>query len=203
MIAGAFLAVGCAAVLDLDRATPLPPGELRTQVGVGVVGVHEQASPIATFGVRTGVAQRMDMGASAWVGLDISGLVVDATFGIATPEASPLRISVAPRVGAVGVVGVVLPGAELATFVALDTGRGAQLAVSPAVGAILGPADPSATLSLRLGWVLPSRKWRIVPGVGWTAHLSGESPVQIYTGGTSFTPPPLATRTREPDPPQE
>lgn len=177
---------GCAGVLDLSRATPLAPGEVRFQAGTAAGGV-EMSSLTAGFrfaaGVHAGVSPGLEVGGGLGavvltgpIPFGFSDASIDAKVRLGKEMDSRLHLALNPRVR----IGYASPSwsplsVDLPLLIGLDAGPG-QLIAAPRAGLLIAVGElpqERPQFGMSLGWVLPvSEDLELLPafGVDWTAN---------------------------------
>ncbi|MES2639268.1 MAG: hypothetical protein V4850_07280 [Myxococcota bacterium] len=200
----ALILQGCAAAMDLGRATTLDPGDVRWSGGLETsvlrAGVRkEQESPIPWVqletGVHVGVTEKVEVGARAW-GFGWPGLVT--TFGVAADSKLQLHrarfrgdphlatgLSLSWHSPALGNQPWTVLGATVPLLVGFDVGK-SQLVFGPrAVGWYVGSygQEPlwTGAVGVGVGWSIRLGRAELFPEMVWMY-----SPIQF--AGAIHTP---------------
>ncbi len=180
MIPALFLVLGCAGVLDLSRATPLAPGEMRFQAGTAA-GAWELSAvyPGVRFaaGVHAGVSPGLEVGGGVGA-VVLPGSVplfepdgcLEAKVRLGKESESRWHAALNPRFRMAYGNAIWWPAIlEVPLLLGLDVGSG-QVVLAPRAGLVIESAEaPRFTpqLGASLGWALPlSEDLEILPGVG-------------------------------------
>ncbi|MSQ00644.1 MAG: hypothetical protein EXR71_01980 [Myxococcales bacterium] len=196
-----FLFLGCAGVLELGRATPLAPGEVRFAAGAAAGGVPTSTvSAGARFAaaLHAGVAPGVEVGGGLAAAVALSALplgftdaAIDAKLRLGKETDSRVHVALNPRLR-IGYAGASWSprSAELPLLIGLDVGRG-QLVAAPRAGLLVGLGEQPGVLpqsGMSLGWAVPvSDDLELLPAIGadWTRNHD-ETATGLDAGTTTF-----------------
>ena len=181
LAAGLLTRAGCGGVLDVRRAEPLRPGQL--QAHVAATGTYAGGTVVAaaTFGVRGGVAPRVDVAATVGLSPFAVGAAIDGTVALTDVDRDGFHAALAPRLGLLGLSEAYLFGdGTLGVLLGWDLAHDAQFVLSPRVG-VMWATEAVPTTSLAIGVVAPSGRWEFTPaaGVAYTFTRSWSASVGI------------------------